>query len=174
MTVAEKFRAALLVGESSGFWVETLGPLESPCWLWLGKTLRQRGGYGLLSRGHGRWIRAHRFALEVVNGPLGKLCALHRCDVPRCVRPSHLFAGTRADNTHDAKTKGRLRGGAKVPLRGEAHWRAKLTRERVWQIYDRRRAGETFRAIAESLGISPSLASAIYRGAVWKSEQWLR
>lgn len=35
------------------------------------------------------------------------LFVLHRCDNPKCIRVSHLFLGTIADNNHDAKAKGR-------------------------------------------------------------------
>ena len=35
------------------------------------------------------------------------MCVLHRCDVPGCVNPDHLFVGTFKDNTQDMIRKGR-------------------------------------------------------------------
>lgn len=179
--VAEKFRAALLAGEPNGCWIETPGPLDTPCWYWLG-LITQGRGYGRLHIG-GKSLRAHRFAFEVVNGPLGKLHALHRCDVRKCVRPSHLFAGTPGDNRLDAKAKGRLpcgeshsaiqrRGAQRRTATGETY--GKLTREQVWQVYDRRKTGELLRTIAHSLGMSEAAISDICRGNTWLSERWLK
>ena len=53
---------------------------------------------------------AHRFAYETFTGmiPPG-MCVLHKCDIPRCVNPAHLFLGSQANNNHDCITKGRFR-----------------------------------------------------------------
>ena len=79
------------------------------CWLWRGTTN---------SSGHGRFkirtnvlVQAHRFVWEQLVGPIpDQLCVLHRCDVPNCVNPDHLFLGTQADNINDMYAKRRRRG----------------------------------------------------------------
>lgn len=77
---------------------------NSGCWLWVGTTVT---GYGQLTFGRKRWL-AHRLAWEAFRGAVpGDLCVLHRCDVPACVNPDHLWTGTRLDNNRDMTAKGR-------------------------------------------------------------------
>jgi hypothetical protein len=101
------------------FWdkVDQTGPIPihcpelGPCWLWTGALDHQ--GYGTFTwqgRGEGGlvWIGAHRAAFLLDGGRLAPgEQALHRCDNPPCVRRSHLFAGTIADNQRDSYAKGR-------------------------------------------------------------------
>lgn len=54
-------------------------------------------------------VYAHRYAYELVNGPIPDgIDVCHRCDNRGCVRFDHLFAGTRSDNMRDASSKGRI------------------------------------------------------------------
>jgi hypothetical protein len=85
------------------------------CWEFTGT--RNGMGYGVLGR-HGRRggnVLAHRAAWELTFGPVpAELCVLHRCDNPPCVRPDHLWLGTRMDNNRDMVAKGRHRTQKKV------------------------------------------------------------
>lgn len=86
------------------------------CWLWTA-SLNDRG-YGqfkvLPGQGHAP-MKAHRFSWELHFGPIpAGLVVCHRCDVPSCVNPAHLFIGTQGDNLRDMSAKGR-------------HWQAHKT-----------------------------------------------
>jgi hypothetical protein len=79
--------------------------MRASCWLWAGG--RQAQGYGAFGNGE-RVVYAHRFSWQLHNGPIPKgLNVLHRCDVPPCVNPKHLFIGTHADNMRDKIKKSR-------------------------------------------------------------------
>ena len=97
-------RAPLMVR----FWPKVRPSLEG-CWEWTGVT---RNGYGAISAGghDGPMLYAHRVIWEQNQGaiPTG-MCVLHHCDNRRCIRPDHLFLGTKADNSLDMKLKGRGR-----------------------------------------------------------------
>jgi hypothetical protein len=81
---------------------------NSGCRLWLGK-IHQTSGYAQIWV-DGRHRNASRVAYEVWKGPIpaGKM-ACHTCDMPECVEPAHLYAGTAQDNHDDMVRRGRYR-----------------------------------------------------------------
>lgn len=98
------------------------------CWEWQGR--RNKGGYGVHTVGHSIKILAHREGWARAKGPIpAGLCVLHRCDNPPCVRPDHLFLGTRKDNLKDMTRKGR-----RVQVFGSGSGRAKLTEKQAKEI----------------------------------------
>jgi hypothetical protein len=112
------------------FWhkVQIKGPDQ--CWPWRGTT--PAFGHGQFVA-DGKVVYAHRFAWQLTNGtvPSG-LCVLHKCDVPECVNPQHLFLGSREENLTDMRAKGR---GSKPPrLIGTRHHQAKVTEQTVRAI----------------------------------------
>lgn len=79
----------------------------SGCWLWRGASVPR--GYGVIYF-NGRQTYTHRVSYELHVGPIPDgLFVLHRCDVPACVNPDHLFIGSAADNVADMMAKGRHR-----------------------------------------------------------------
>ena len=77
----------------------------SGCWLWTGAMAGP--GYGHL-RFEGEPWYAHRLSWCAFKGPIpAGFWILHRCDVPSCVNPDHLFVGTAKDNAQDREWKGR-------------------------------------------------------------------
>lgn len=130
------------------------------CWIWGGHV--SGIGYGA-ARMNGKICSAHRLSWEAFNGPIpdGNL-VLHKCDVPNCVNPEHLFLGTQADNVRDMVEKGR-----RVVRRGESHWKAKLTANNIIGIRFLYRLGYKQAAIAKSFGIQQGYVSKIIRRQVW-------
>lgn len=79
------------------------------CWLFAGAKWSP-GGHIYFAREDGTRVSAHRFSYELHHGPVPDgMVVMHTCDVPRCVNPAHLLAGTQRDNVHDAISKGRFR-----------------------------------------------------------------
>lgn len=87
-------------------------PHLGACWVWTASKLNS--GYGQFGIG-GKLRYAHRLSWEMERGEIpDNLCVLHSCDNPPCVRPEHLFLGTRRENSSDCQRKGRL-------ARGDTH-----------------------------------------------------
>lgn len=97
-TDAERFAAKVAIPDD-----------DVSCWIWRGATNRQ--GYGVFTvgskvDGSRRTVLAHRFAYELVHGPLPEgVVLLHECDTPDCIR--HTRPGSQAENVADMIAKGR-------------------------------------------------------------------
>lgn len=129
------------------------------CWLWTGSTT---DGYGMIGTENSRAVRgAHRVSWELAHGPIpAGLCVLHRCDVRACVRPDHLFLGTRDDNMRDRNQKGRQ-------AQHERHGKARLSAEEVAEIRKKSAAGATQRALASSYGVGKGTIQHIVSDKTW-------
>ena len=138
------------------------------CWLWIGR--RNNNGYGLIGMRvtsmKWRTDLAHRVSWSIVNGPIpAKMCILHRCDTPLCVRPDHLFLGTQQENLADMRLKGRARYGVSL---GESHPRAKLKETDVIIIRQRASAGESGASIARSFNMDQYTIRDVINRSHWK------
>jgi hypothetical protein len=98
-----------------GFWDRVKISAKNECWLWTGS----RRGNKPLEYGvawfHGKAVGAHRVAWILTNGPIptvegaGNLgvFVLHKCDVPLCCNPEHLYLGSHKQNMRDAAVRER-------------------------------------------------------------------
>jgi len=129
------------------------------CWLWLAYT--DAFGYGQIQI-KGKVIRTHRFSYELHNGPIPEgMCVLHRCDVPGCVNPKHLFLGTKADNNADCASKGRT-------CRGEMNGNCVLSTQEVLRIRDIYMfGGISQRRIAAYFGIGRGTVRKVVQRMTW-------
>lgn len=132
------------------------------CWLW--KASKRNKGYGafIWADKNGKIIqgRAHRFSWELHFGeiPIG-LCVLHKCDIPACVNPKHLFLGTKADNNNDICLKGRhVSGGTHCGIngkwkKGKDHHNYKYPKELIILLKKDREQGHSFSFLSRKYSI---------------------
>lgn len=129
------------------------------CWLWIGA--RDRKGYGVIGIGASKMFKAHRMSLELSGIPVPATdLVLHRCDVPGCVNPAHLFLGTTQDNVRDRHAKGRSRAAY-----GVTHAKAKLSDAGIKVI---RRSPLSNAELAAIFQITASSISRIRSNKTWK------
>lgn len=136
----------------------------SGCLLWTARVSGQ--GYGRLGFGGKNW-RAHRLSWTITKGPIPKgLVVCHKCDVPACINPDHLFLGTHLDNMADMSAKHRRLKEAMPRPRNKGTGRiVKLDASRVRQILlDHRKDQE----VADDHSVSRRLINLVRKREIWR------
>lgn len=169
-------------------------PDLGPCWVW---TATKSGGYGAIRLGppDQKSTGAHVVSFFLEHGRWPHPFACHHCDNKSCVRPSHLYEGTPADNSRDARERGLTPTGDRSAMRkhpeairrGDAHWsrqkphliprgarngKAKLTEEQLQAVMQLLADGVQGRKIAKQFGVHESTISNIKRG--WNRRPFAR
>ena len=134
---------------------------ESGCWLFMGAT--NQFGYGRLTlcrKGVITRHLAHRVSYEHHNGPIPPdKIVCHKCDIPSCVNPAHLFLGTHQDNVTDKMRKGRYKG---------SRITSRVTRLSPVQVNEIRASTAGRRALARQYGVHHKTIAKILDGVTWK------
>lgn len=148
---------------------------ESGCWIFTGATTSF--GYGLIGLG-GRsdgTDRVHRVIYKKMIGEIPKgFFVCHKCDIPSCCNPSHLFIGTARDNHADMTIKKR---GTRPPVNkhdiGSYRYNAKLTEDVVVVARMEKSLGEKssykiWKELESKYGVSWGVVQRMLNGKSWK------
>ena len=128
---------------------------NSGCHLWTAYV--NEDGYGQFLA-DGRVSGAHRYAWRQKHGSIPQgMNVLHKCDVPCCVNPDHLFLGTQRDNVTDMLAKGR-----------QASPHSKLNAQQVREMRERRSAGEGQESLAAAFGVCKRTVELVTQRKTWR------
>jgi len=138
--------------------------MKNGCQLYTGQF--SHNGYGKYSyKKNGKLfcVRTHRVSWISKNGNIPEgMHVCHKCDVPNCVNPDHLFVGTHSDNMKDRQDKKRC-------AFGERHHMSKVKSDAVVLMRKMRESGMTCEAIAEKIGVTKWMVSKCTSGKTWSS-----
>lgn len=147
----------MLTVQDANRFMESVSPEpNSGCWLWTGNV--NKNGYGRFGFNKKVFL-AHRVSYQYFcNADIDKKIVCHKCDVPSCVNPDHIFAATPDVNSKDMVAKGRQ-------SKGDARPMSKLTPGAVAHI---REKAMTQREYARLYGVSQSKISMAQSGKTWR------
>lgn len=147
------------------FWAK-VEKIKGGCWMWRGAiTSRSYGSFLMVD---GKAWQAHRVAWHLINGAIPDgLHVLHKCDVKACVRPSHLFLGTHAENMADMVRKGKS-GNCVRPKQGERNGMSKFTETIIREIRSKHARGALQDDLAKMYGTSQGHVSNIVLRKTWR------
>jgi hypothetical protein len=137
--------------QAAKFWNKVLK--TETCWLW--QAVKTDNGYGIFRLNTGQNMLAHRVSWEMHNSKIPEgLHVCHHCDVRNCVRPEHLFIGTRNANMFDCFQKGRFA--------------SKLKADDVRDIRKKFSQGESVKELAKQYDVGSSNIHLIVKRKSWK------
>lgn len=139
---------------------------ESGCWIWMGAVKTHKHPYGWISY-KGKKYNAHRLFYMLYNNielTNPKILVCHTCDVPQCVNPYHLFAGTQKQNINDMWQKNRQAQRLIKPK-----FRSILNPLQVFEIRKKCLTGIADRDLSKIYGVKKSTISDIRLNRRWKN-----
>jgi hypothetical protein len=143
------------------FWGRMSPEPNTGCWLWTGTVLHY--GHGVIQIRKKAW-QAHRLAWTLARGPIPEgAFVCHRCNVPACCNPDHLYIGDAQTNQRDVDESGHR-------AKGERQGLSKLTEDDVRSIRaEYRRYSDTHGApaLAKKYGVTRTPILHIINGKTW-------
>lgn len=143
---------------------------DDGCWIFEGA--KNNFGYGMIGIGarNDGIERCHRVSYRHFIGEIPKdMYVCHKCDVPACVNPEHLFIGTPKDNNTDMRNKNRH---SNPPINlhyvGTKTYNSKLNDDLVRNIRIEHSNGVSVYSIAKRLQMSHSTISRVISRDSWK------
>jgi hypothetical protein len=133
------------------------------CWEWCAGLT---DGYGrFYVNADNQSARATHVLWFILYGEWPTKWILHKCDNPKCVRPSHLFEGTAKENAADCISKGRFSYSDGHP---------KLTPANVREIRELYTQGNLSQYdLAPLYGVSRSAIKHVLSGKTWRTVEGL-
>lgn len=110
---------------------------QEECWIWIGA--KGAKGYGMLCFKDNKTAIASRVSYELFKGPVENdkvIC--HTCDIPSCVNPDHLWAGSHIENMIDMTQKGRQHSKLNPVdvMRIRKLWEDGYSQEKIMELYN--------------------------------------
>jgi transposase len=144
----------ILNTEKNRFYSKVLLPNENGCMMWTGCKSHQYGVTSVKRRN----VLSHRYSYKLhYNDIPNSLHVLHKCDVPLCVNPEHLFLGTASDNMKDMAKKNRSR-------KGDRHHNVKISDLQLNEIKEMLLNGTSQLEISKKYNVSQTSISHIKTG----------
>jgi hypothetical protein len=109
------------------------------------------------------WIWENEYGRKF---PKGMYCC-HHCDNPLCVRwgDNHCYVGTPKENNHEMTAHGRDRY-----IKGEDHYKARLTWQKIREIRELFNLGFTNNKIAEIFNVGRGTIWAVRKEITWQNK----
>jgi len=126
--------------------------LQTHCWHWTG-AINKLTFHGEFWDGEKR-VKAHRWSFQHHFGYLPEVVR-HKCDLARCVNPTHLEPGDQADNVADCIARDRKH--------------TKLFWKQVLRIREEAEHGVPRAKLALDYGVSEKQITRILRGDSWRT-----
>jgi hypothetical protein len=153
----------LTKGDIERFWSFVKKGRRNECWLWQGGGNPDRyGNFSVGPRNSCKQYSAHRLSYFLHHGEPQHL-VLHKCDVPRCVNPNHLYDGTQLQNRRDCMKRNRV-------AKGSRHGGSILSESDVVRIVDLHKKGWTVTRIVNHVATTERAARHVIKGETWS---WL-